>query len=85
MRRSDADKVRAHRLHRHAGGLRGSGPSRALSPERLVWLESPTNPRLLVYDIKAIADIKYAAGAIVVIDNTFATPYFSSRSRSVRI
>jgi len=49
----------------------------ALSPKtRLVWLESPTNPRLLVYDIKAICDIAHAAGAIVVIDNTFATPYF---------
>lgn len=43
---------------------------------KIVWLESPTNPRLLVYDIEAVARIAHAAGAIVVVDNTFATPYF---------
>ncbi len=42
----------------------------------LVWLESPTNPRLFVYDIRAIATIAHAKGALVVVDNTFATPYF---------
>lgn len=43
---------------------------------KLVWLESPTNPRLLVYDIEAVARIAHEAGALVVVDNTFATPYF---------
>ncbi|HUE87015.1 MAG TPA: PLP-dependent aspartate aminotransferase family protein [Vicinamibacterales bacterium] len=43
---------------------------------RLVWLESPTNPRLIVSDIRAIADIAHARAARVVVDNTFATPYF---------
>lgn len=43
---------------------------------KLVWLESPTNPRLLVYDITAISKIAHAQGALVVVDNTFATPYF---------
>ena len=43
---------------------------------KIVWLESPTNPRLLVYDIAEVARIAHAAGAIVVVDNTFATPYF---------
>ena len=43
---------------------------------RLVWVESPTNPRLLVYDIAAICDAAHAKGALVVIDNTFATPLF---------
>ncbi len=43
---------------------------------RLVWLESPTNPRLLVSDIRAIADLAHAQGALVVVDNTFATPVF---------
>ena len=43
---------------------------------RLVWLESPTNPRLLVSDIGAIADLAHRAGALVVVDNTFATPVF---------
>lgn len=41
---------------------------------RLVWLETPTNPRLIVSDIKAIAAIAHARGALVVVDNTFATP-----------
>src|SRR4051812_49853669 len=49
----------------------------ALSPTtRLVWIESPTNPRLLVYDIAAIAAAAHAAGALLVVDNTFASPYF---------
>jgi cystathionine beta-lyase/cystathionine gamma-synthase len=49
----------------------------ALSPKtRLVWIESPTNPRLLVYDVSAIADAAHAAGALLVVDNTFATPFF---------
>lgn len=43
---------------------------------RLVWLESPTNPRLQVYDIVAISTAAHAHGALVVVDNTFATPYF---------
>lgn len=43
---------------------------------RLVWLESPTNPRLQVYDIRAISARAHEAGALVVVDNTFATPYF---------
>jgi cystathionine gamma-lyase len=46
------------------------------SRTKIVWLESPTNPRLLVYDIAAISRIAHAAGALVVVDNTFATPYF---------
>ena len=43
---------------------------------RLVWIESPTNPRLLVYDIAAICRSAHAHGALVVVDNTFATPFF---------
>ena len=43
---------------------------------RLVWLETPTNPRLIVSDVQAIADIAHAQGAMVVVDNTFATPVF---------
>jgi len=48
----------------------------AATGPRLVWLETPTNPRLLVYDIRAIAAVAHEAGALVVVDNTFATPYF---------
>lgn len=41
----------------------------------LVWLETPTNPLLTCFDIEAIAEIAHARGALVVVDNTFATPY----------
>jgi cystathionine beta-lyase/cystathionine gamma-synthase len=42
---------------------------------RIVWLETPTNPLLNVVDIRTAADTAHEAGAIVVVDNTFATPY----------
>jgi cystathionine gamma-synthase len=40
----------------------------------LVWLESPTNPALELADIESISAAAHAAGAVVVVDNTFATP-----------
>ncbi len=45
-------------------------------PTKVVWLESPTNPRLLIYDIAAVARAARRAGALFVVDNTFATPVF---------
>jgi cystathionine gamma-synthase len=42
---------------------------------RFVWLETPTNPALNLVDIAAAAEVAHAAGAMVVVDNTFATPY----------
>jgi len=42
---------------------------------KLVWVESPTNPLLKVIDIAAAAEIAHDAGAMCVVDNTFATPY----------
>jgi cystathionine gamma-synthase len=42
---------------------------------RLVWVETPTNPLLNVVDIRAAAEAAHAVGALVVVDNTFATPY----------
>jgi cystathionine beta-lyase/cystathionine gamma-synthase len=41
---------------------------------RLVWLESPTNPTLKISDIERIAATAHAKGALVVVDNTFASP-----------
>ena len=46
------------------------------SRTRLVWVESPTNPRLLVYDLASLSQTAHAAGALVVVDNTFASPVF---------
>ncbi len=42
---------------------------------QIVWLETPTNPLLNIVDIRAAADAAHRVGAIVVVDNTFATPY----------
>lgn len=53
-------------------------PSRvreALRPStKMIWLETPSNPMLKVFDIAAVAEIGKKAGAVVVVDNTFATP-----------
>jgi cystathionine gamma-synthase len=45
---------------------------------RMVWIESPSNPMLNVVDIAAAAEAAKAAGAILVVDNTFATPYLQN-------
>lgn len=42
---------------------------------RMVWLETPTNPLLTCIDIEAVAAIAHERGALVVVDNTFATPF----------
>ncbi|MGW9157911.1 cystathionine gamma-synthase [Microbacterium sp. NPDC055665] len=47
----------------------------AIRPEtKIVWLETPSNPLLKVVDIALIAEIAHESGAIVVVDNTFASP-----------
>ncbi|AZS48229.1 MULTISPECIES: cystathionine gamma-synthase [Microbacterium] len=47
----------------------------AIRPEtKVVWLETPSNPLLKIVDIALIAEIAHAAGLIVVVDNTFASP-----------
>lgn len=43
---------------------------------RMVWLESPTNPLLKLVDIPAVSKLAHARGALVVVDNTFLSPYF---------
>ncbi len=48
-----------------------SGPT----PPRMVWIETPSNPLLKIVDISAVARLAAVAGAITVVDNTFATPY----------
>jgi cystathionine gamma-synthase len=42
---------------------------------RIVWMETPTNPLLTIFDIEAIADVAHSHGAKLVVDNTFASPY----------
>ena len=42
---------------------------------KVVWLETPSNPLMKITDIAAISEIAHTAGAVVVVDNTFASPY----------
>jgi cystathionine gamma-synthase len=42
---------------------------------RMIWVETPTNPLLGVADIAALAEVAHDAGALLVVDNTFASPY----------
>jgi cystathionine beta-lyase/cystathionine gamma-synthase len=42
---------------------------------RMVWIETPSNPLLNIVDIRAAADAAHEVGALLVVDNTFATPY----------
>ena len=42
---------------------------------KLVWVETPTNPLLNIADIEALAAVAHDAGALLVVDNTFASPY----------
>jgi len=49
----------------------------ALSPRtRMVLIETPTNPYLKILDIRALAELAHGRDALVVVDNTFASPYF---------
>jgi cystathionine beta-lyase/cystathionine gamma-synthase len=56
----------------------GSLGDRLDEKTRMVWIETPSNPMLNVVDIRAAADAAHAAGAILVVDNTFATPYLQN-------
>jgi cystathionine beta-lyase/cystathionine gamma-synthase len=59
-----------------SAGELNAGPAAHLDDRtRIVWIETPTNPLLNLVDIAAVVDAAHAAGALVVVDNTFATPY----------
>ena len=47
----------------------------AIRPEtRMIWVETPTNPMLKIVDISAVAEVARESGALLVVDNTFASP-----------
>jgi cystathionine beta-lyase/cystathionine gamma-synthase len=53
--------------------------SKAIAPEtRMVWIESPTNPMLRLIDVAACAEIARRHAALLVVDNTFATPFLQN-------
>ncbi|AIV40529.1 MULTISPECIES: cystathionine gamma-synthase [unclassified Curtobacterium] len=58
---SDVDRVRA--------ALEGA-PAKTV-----LWVETPTNPLMKIADIALLSEVGHAAGALVVVDNTFASPY----------
>jgi cystathionine gamma-synthase len=45
---------------------------------RLVWVETPSNPMMKITDIAALAELAHDAGALLVVDNTFASPYLQN-------
>ena len=45
---------------------------------RLIWIESPSNPTLSLVDIRAVANIAHQHGIMVVVDNTFLSPYIQN-------
>jgi len=72
-----------HRVRERSAGLKFTFArldqpgelQQALRPEtKLVWVETPTNPMLKIVDIAAAAEAAHAHGALLVVDNTFATP-----------
>lgn len=61
----------------YVAGSGADGYRTGLRPNtRLVWLETPTNPLLQLVDIAAVAEVSRKAGAMLVVDNTFASPFF---------
>ena len=51
------------------------GPRSSPARTKVVWVETPTNPLLNIGDIEALAAVAHDAGALLVVDNTFASPY----------
>lgn len=62
------------------GGV--AGFAAVIGPKtRMVWIETPTNPLLQIIDIAAIAELAHKAKALLVVDNTFASPYLQQPLR----
>jgi cystathionine gamma-synthase len=53
----------------------------AAQPVKVIWVETPTNPLLNIADIRALAHAAHEAGAMLVVDNTFASPYLQQPLR----
>jgi cystathionine gamma-lyase len=59
-----------------------AGFTRIITPAtKLVWIETPTNPLLQILDIEAIAGLAHKTGALLAVDNTFASPYLQQPIR----
>jgi cystathionine gamma-synthase len=62
-----------------AGGHGVDAFAAAIRPgvTKVIWVETPTNPLLGIVDIAAVAELAHEAGAVLVVDNTFASPYLT--------
>ncbi|MFF2029917.1 cystathionine gamma-synthase [Arthrobacter sp. NPDC058192] len=69
---SDLDAVARAVAAGGASGVAGGGKT------RLVWVETPSNPMMKITDIEALAKVAHDAGALLVVDNTFASPYLQT-------
>lgn len=58
-----------------AAAVAAGGPE---GETKMVWVETPSNPMMKITDIAALADVAHAAGALLVVDNTFASPYLQN-------
>ncbi len=72
--RSLRERLESYGVEVRLAPTAGDGQLAALEGARLVWLETPSNPGLDVCDIRRLADAAHAAGALVAVDNTLATP-----------
>lgn len=72
------ERVKKHSAHLEFSYIDMSDLSKvrdAFKPNtKMVWIETPTNPTLKLFDIEAIAEIAHAQGLLVVVDNTFVSP-----------
>ena len=74
--REGAGALGAGRTHPPVGTTSTpSGQRSGRATTKVVWLETPTNPLLGIADIAAIAEVAHEVGALLVVDNTFASPY----------
>lgn len=60
------------------GDLDGVRATLAELTPKVLWLETPSNPMMKITDVVALAEVAHAAGVLVVVDNTFATPYLQT-------
>lgn len=59
-----------------------AGFARLMTPKtKMVWIETPTNPLLQMVDIAAVAEVAHKGGALLAVDNTFASPYLQQPLR----
>jgi cystathionine beta-lyase/cystathionine gamma-synthase len=63
----------------YVDATRSEEVAKALEPStRMIWIETPTNPLLRIVDVAACAEIARGQGALLAVDNTFATPYLQN-------